>query len=69
VVTGEVRKIAIIVELAEGASLPDYLTLRADIAASIKTVDIDPVDLEKLKDDPRILTHEANRRLRLTPGS
>jgi hypothetical protein len=67
--TEEVRKIAIFVELAEGASLPDYLTLRADIAANIKTVDIDPADLEKLKDDPRILTHEANRRLRLIGGS
>lgn len=63
--TEEARKIAIIVELTEGASLPDYLTLRTDIAGGIKTVDIDPADLGKLKDDPRILTHEANRRLRV----
>jgi hypothetical protein len=67
--TDEIRKVAIIVELAQGASLPDYMTLRADIAGGIKTVDINPADIEKLKDDPRIVTHEASRRLRLTDGS
>ncbi len=50
-----------IIRLKPGFPVPDYLTVRAENCAGLKTVDVDECDLDRLVDEPGVESFQGAR--------
>jgi len=57
-------RITVLVRLHEGAELPSYITMRAEISAEIITGEISGADLERIDSDPAIASVAFSARTR-----